>query len=361
VEGKVRERLVRVEARFVELERLLCDEAVLADPRRIQEVNKERSDMEDLIEAWRRFRRAETDLEESRVLSADPDPEMRGMAEEDSARLAGELSALEERIRRLLVPPDPLDGKNILLEIRAGTGGEEAALFAGDLLRMYSRYADQKGWKIEPIHLSSSSSSGVREAIISVSGKNVYSHLRFESGVHRVQRVPATESQGRIHTSAATVAVLPEADEVDVQIQEKDLEISIAAAGGPGGQGVNTTNSAVRLLHKPTGIMVHCMDERSQHKNKAKAMKVLRARLLEMELEKQEAERTAERRSMVRSGDRSEKIRTYNFPQDRVTDHRLGRNFHNLPVLMDGSIGDMIDALRLHHEAERLQGGETAG
>ena len=221
------------------------------------------------------------------------------------------------------------------------------------------RYAELKRWKVEQMSLSSSSSGGIKEAIVSISGKDVYSHLRFESGVHRVQRVPVTEAQGRIHTSAATVAVLPEADEVDVRIEDKDLEIHVAAAGGPGGQGVNTTNSAVRLLHKPSGIMVHCMDERSQHKNKARAMKILRSRLLEMETEKQHAERTAERRAMVRSGDRSEKIRTYNFPQDRITDHRLERNFHNLPSFMDGNIEDMVQALRMQRQSELLEQGAS--
>jgi peptide chain release factor 1 len=221
---------------------------------------------------------------------------------------------------------------------------------------MYFCYAETKGWKVESISLSSSSGGGIKEAIVSISGREVYSHLRFESGVHRVQRVPVTEAQGRIHTSAATVAVLPEADEVDVKIDEKDLEVHVAAAGGPGGQGVNTTNSAVRLLHRPSGIMVHCMDERSQIKNRAKAMKILRSRLMDMELEKQQAERTAERRAMVRSGDRSEKIRTYNFPQDRITDHRLERNFHNLPGFMDGNIEDLVRQLRLQHQAQLLEG-----
>ncbi|MBN1774666.1 MAG: PCRF domain-containing protein, partial [Deltaproteobacteria bacterium] len=228
--------------------------------------------------------------------------------------------------------------------------------FAAELLRMYSRYAETKGWKVEPMSLSSSSGGGIKEAIVSISGREVYSHLRFESGVHRVQRVPVTEAQGRIHTSAATVAVLPEADEVDVRIEEKDLEVHVAAAGGPGGQGVNTTNSAVRLLHRPSGIMVHCMDERSQIKNRAKAMKILRSRLMEAQIEKQQAERTAERRAMVGSGDRSEKIRTYNFPQDRITDHRLEKNFHNLPVFMDGGIDDLLQALRMQHQTQLLEG-----
>ncbi len=357
MDAKVRSRLEGLERRFEEIERLFCDEKVLADPRRMQELNKERSDTTDVVEAFRRLRKTEQDLAENRALLEDPDGEMRRMAREELARLEADRGALEERIRVLLTPRDPLEGKNILLEIRSGTGGEEAALFAAELLRMYSRYAETKGWKVESMSLSSASAGGIKEAIVSISGKDVYAHLRFESGVHRVQRVPVTEAQGRIHTSAATVAVLPEADEVDVKIEDKDLEIHVAAAGGPGGQGVNTTNSAVRLLHKPSGIMVHCMDERSQHKNKAKAMKILRSRLMEAEIEKQQAERTAERRAMVRSGDRSEKIRTYNFPQDRVTDHRLERNFHNLPTFMDGEIDDMVQALRMRHQTALLESG----
>jgi peptide chain release factor 1 len=358
MDAKIRARLDGLDNRLVELERLLCDEAVLADPRRIQSLNKERTDIAEVVESYRRLRKVEKDLEDNRALLEDPDAEMRRMAKDEVARLEQEATALRERIRVLLTPKDPLDGKNILLEVRAGTGGEEAALFAADLLRMYTRYAEIQRWKVEPLSLSAAAAGGIKEAIVSISGRNVYSQLRFESGVHRVQRVPVTEAQGRIHTSAATVAVLPEADEVDVKLEEKDLDIHVAAAGGPGGQGVNTTNSAVRILHRPSGIMVHCMDERSQHKNKAKALKILRSRLMEMEIEKQQAERSAERRAMVRSGDRSEKIRTYNFPQDRVTDHRLGRSFHNIDALMDGEIGPLVDALRLQHQAELLEQGQ---
>ena len=356
MDDKVRARLDGLDRRFDEIERSFIDEQVLSDPKRVQELNKERTEIGEVVETFRRYRKTEADLADNRALLDDPDPEMRKLARDEVARLEAELAALDERLRVLLTPKDPLDGKNILLEIRSGTGGEEAALFAAELLRMYSRYAESKGWKVEPMSLSSSSGGGIKEAIVSISGKDVYSHLRFESGVHRVQRVPVTEAQGRIHTSAATVAVLPEADEVDIKIDEKDLEIHVAAAGGPGGQGVNTTNSAVRLLHKPSGIMVHCMDERSQIKNRAKAMKILRSRLMEAELEKQQAERTAERRAMIRSGDRSEKIRTYNFPQDRITDHRLERNFHNLPAFMDGEIDELVQQLRLQHQAQLLEG-----
>jgi peptide chain release factor 1 len=359
MDDKLRGRLEGLEQRFAEIDRLFCDEAVLADPRRMQELNKERTDIGEVVKSFGQLRRTEQDLADNKALLDDADPEMRRMAREELVRLEAEGVALEERIRVLLTPKDPLEGKNIILEIRSGTGGEEAALFAAELLRMYSRYAEIKRWKVESMSLSSASAGGIKEAIVSISGRDVYSHLRFESGVHRVQRVPVTEAQGRIHTSAATVAVLPEADEVDVKIEDKDLEVHVAAAGGPGGQGVNTTNSAVRLLHRPTGLMVHCMDERSQHKNRAKAMKILRSRLMELEIEKQQAARSAERRSMVRSGDRSEKIRTYNFPQDRVTDHRLERNFHNLPAFMDGAIEPMVQALRQQHQAELLEQGGT--
>jgi peptide chain release factor 1 len=355
MDEKIRTRLENLAQRSLEIEQLFCDEKILTDPKRVQELNKERSDSSDAVESFRLWKKLEQDLADNKALLDDADPEMRKMAKDEIGRLEGERIPLEARIKLLLTPKDPLAGKNILLEIRSGTGGEEAALFAAELLRMYSRYAEMKRWKVEPMSLSSASAGGIKEAIVSISGKEVYSHLRFESGVHRVQRVPVTESQGRIHTSAATVAVLPEADEVDIKIEEKDLDVHVAAAGGPGGQGVNTTNSAVRLLHKPSGLMVHCMDERSQHKNRAKAMKILRSRLMELELEKQQAERTAERRAMVRSGDRSEKIRTYNFPQDRLTDHRLERNFHNLPALMDGEIDDLVQALRHQHETQLLE------
>ena len=356
MDDKVRARLEVLERRFDEIEQSFLDERVLSDPKRVQELNKERTELGEVVEAFRRYRKGESDLADNRALLDDADPEMRKLAKDELGRLEAELAALRDRLRLLLTPKDPLAGKNILLEIRSGTGGEEAALFAAELLRMYSRYAEGKGWKIEPMSLSSSSGGGIKEAIVSISGREVYSHLRFESGVHRVQRVPVTEAQGRIHTSAATIAVLPEADEVDIRIEEKDLDVHVAAAGGPGGQGVNTTNSAVRLLHKPSGIMVHCMDERSQIKNRAKAMKILRSRLMELELSKQQAERTAERRAMVGSGDRSEKIRTYNFPQDRITDHRLEKNFHNLPVFMDGNIDDLVQALRLQHQTQLLEG-----
>jgi peptide chain release factor 1 len=270
-------------------------------------------------------------------------------------RLEEKIPGAESELKLLLLPPDPLDGKDILLEIRSGTGGEEAALFAMDLMRMYMRFADEMGWKADMMSLSESATGGVKEAILNIRGENVYSWLKYESGVHRVQRVPVTESQGRIHTSAATVAVLPEADEIDVNIGEEDLHIETMRASGAGGQHVNKTDSAVRIVHIPTGITVHCQDERSQHKNKSKAMKILRARLLEIERERQDRETARERRSQVGSGDRSEKIRTYNFPQSRVTDHRIGMSIHNLAGFMEGNIRPMIESLRVHFQAKKLE------
>jgi peptide chain release factor 1 len=273
--------------------------------------------------------------------------------------LQAEKVQLEGAMQLLLLPPDPNDKKNTILEIRSGEGGEEAALFAADLFRMYSRHAETKGWKIEILNVSESATGGLKECIALISGKDVYSQLRFEGGVHRVQRVPATETQGRIHTSTATVAVLPEADDVEVHVEEKDLEISIAASGGPGGQGVNTTNSAVQILHKPSGIIVKCQDERSQLKNKAKALKVLKSRLLDIEREKQEAAQSAERRSMVSTGERSQKIRTYNYPQNRVTDHRIRLTLNKLDRIIEGDLAEMITALRTHRQAELL--GQVSG
>jgi peptide chain release factor 1 len=284
------------------------------------------------------------------------DPELRELAQAELPGLQDERTRLEGSIQLLLLPPDPTDRKNTIVEIRSGEGGEEAALFAADLFRMYARYAERKNWKIEVLNSSESATGGFKECIALVTGKDgVYSQLRFEGGVHRVQRVPLTEQQGRIHTSTATVAVLPEADEVDVHVDEKDLEISIAASGGPGGQGVNTTNSAVQIHHKPSGIIVKCQDERSQLKNKAKALKVLRARLLEAERERQDAQEAATRRSMVSTGERSQKIRTYNFPQNRVTDHRIRLTLAKLDRIIEGDLDELVTALRTSHQAERLQ------
>jgi peptide chain release factor 1 len=336
--------------RYGELEELLGSPEVLSDRARLSKLNKERSDLEPLVNAFARFR--ELDKRARENAEALSDPELRELAQADLAEIEAERVSLEGSIQLLLLPPDPNDQKNTILEIRSAEGGEEAALFASDLFRMYARYAERKKWKVEVLSLSESSSGGYKECIALVSGKDVYSQLRFEGGVHRVQRVPATEQQGRIHTSTATAAVLPEADDFDIHVDEKDLEISI---GGPGGQGVNTTNSAVQLVHKPTGIIVKCQDERSQLKNKAKALKVLRARLFDREREKREEHEAATRRSMVSTGERSQKIRTYNYPQNRVTDHRIRLTLAKLDRIMEGDLDELVTALRTHREAERLQ------
>lgn len=346
------EKLDTLTARFQELEELVCVPEVIADAKRYTTLRRERAELEPLVEAYARLRRVEAQIRDDEAALADAD--LREMAEEELPGLRSEQAALVERIEVLLLPSDPNDARNTILEIRSGTGGEEAALFAADLFRMYSRFADEVGWRVEILSSSEASGGGLKELIASVTGERVYSRLRFESGVHRVQRVPATENQGRIHTSTATVAVLPEADEVDVAIDDKDLEISIAASGGPGGQGVNTTNSAVQILHRPSGLIVKCQDERSQIKNKARALKVLRARLLEREQEAAHAAEAAERRSMVGSGDRSEKIRTYNYPQNRVTDHRIGLTLHRLDAVVDGDLEELFTALRAHHTASLL-------
>jgi peptide chain release factor 1 len=348
------EKLTQVEARFEELERMLCDPQVLARRDEVARLSKERAGLFDLVSAYRRFRQVREEEAKSEQLLRDP--EMRDLAREEIDRLRGERGKLEESLKVLLLPEDPNDERNVLLEVRAGTGGDEAALFAGDLFRMYARYADRHRWKVELMESSPGPTGGLREAIAMVSGERVYSRLKYESGVHRVQRVPETEAQGRIHTSTATVAVLPEAEEVDVQIADKDLRIDVMRAGGPGGQSVNTTDSAVRITHLPTGLQVHCQDEKSQHKNKQKAMRILRARLLDIEIERQHQERSQMRRGQVGTGDRAEKVRTYNFPQDRMTDHRIGLTRHNLPALLDGDLDGVIDALQANEQAELLKG-----
>jgi peptide chain release factor 1 len=347
------EKLEQVVRRYGELEELLCRPDVLADRGKLSKLNKERSDLEPLVGAFAKYRDLEKRIHDDEEALADP--ELRELVQGELPGLLDERGRLEQSIQLLLLPPDPNDKKNTILEIRSGEGGEEAALFAADLFRMYSRYAEAKAWSIEILSTSESATGGIKECIALVTGKDVYSQLRFEGGVHRVQRVPVTEQQGRIHTSTATVAVLPEADDVDVHVDDKDLEISIAASGGPGGQGVNTTNSAVQILHKPTGIIVKCQDERSQLKNKAKALKVLRSRLLDMERERQEAQEAQTRRSMVSTGERSQKIRTYNFPQNRVTDHRIRLTLSKLDRMIDGDLDELVTALRTHHQAERLQ------
>jgi peptide chain release factor 1 len=347
------DKLEQLVCRYGDLAEQLCRPEVLADRAQQLKLNRERSDLEALVHSFSKYQGLDKRITESH--EALSDPELRELAQAELTELEGERGRLEQSIQLLLLPPDPTDQRNTILEIRSAEGGEEAALFAADLFRMYARHAERKRWKVEVLSLSESATGGYKECIALVTGKDVYSQLRFEGGVHRVQRVPVTEQQGRIHTSTATVAVLPEADDVEVHVDEKDLEISIAASGGPGGQGVNTTNSAVQLVHKPTGIIVKCQDERSQLKNKAKALKVLKARLLERERVRREEQEAATRRSMVSTGERSQKIRTYNFPQNRVTDHRIRLTLAKLDRIIDGDLDELVTALRTSRETERLQ------
>jgi peptide chain release factor 1 len=352
------DKLEALGRRYTELDHLLCEPEVLANHQKLLQLNRERSELEPVIGAFRQWQDATRRIEEDK--EALTDPELRALAQEELPVLEARAQALEENLRLLLLPTDPNDKKNVILEIRSGEGGEEAALFAHDLFRMYGRYAETKRWKIEILNVSEAQAGGYKEVVASISGNMVYSQLRYEAGVHRVQRVPVTETQGRIHTSTATVAVLPEAEEVEVRVEDKDLKIDIAASGGPGGQGVNTTNSAVQITHLPTGMIVKCQDERSQLKNKAKALKILRARLLDIERDKQDAAISAERRTMVGSGERSQKIRTYNFPQNRITDHRIGLTLHKLDRMIEGDLEELINALRTHRQAEMLQAGGLA-
>jgi peptide chain release factor 1 len=348
------DRLAELEARYEEISRELSTPEAAEDPARLADLGRELARLDPIVAGLREWRTVRDELEATRGMADDPDEEMRSMARDELTRLEARSAELQASLRTLLVPRDPNDDRNVILEIRAGTGGDEAALFAADLYRMYARYAERRRWKLEVMTASDTEAGGYKEIIAEVRGDAAYSRLKFESGVHRVQRVPSTEAQGRIHTSTATVSVLPEADEVEVQIDEKDLRIDVYRSSGPGGQSVNTTDSAVRITHLPTGLVVAIQDEKSQHKNRAKAMSVLRARLLEAEQERQAAERGEERRSQVGTGERSEKIRTYNFPDDRVTDHRIGLTVHNLPGLLEGDLDRVIEPLSEADQARRL-------
>ncbi|MGD0277299.1 MAG: peptide chain release factor 1 [Syntrophales bacterium] len=350
------DKLKDVEQRYGELEKFLSDHEVINKPSIYQKYAKEHADLRELVETYQTYKMISDRIEEGQALLRENDEELREIAKEELPELREEKGLLEEKLRVLLLPTDPNDEKNVLLEIRAGTGGDEAGLFAGDLFRMYARYAENNGWKVDVISGTPAGGvGGFKEIIASVSGRGAYSRLKYESGVHRVQRVPVTEAQGRIHTSTVTVAILPEADEVEVSVDPNDLRIDVYHSSGHGGQSVNTTDSAVRITHLPTGLVVTCQDEKSQLKNKAKAMKVLRARLLDMMITRQNTEISETRKSQVGTGDRSERIRTYNFPQGRVTDHRIGLTLYNLENFIDGDIGEVLNALATHFQAESLK------
>jgi len=356
------ERLDQIEARYEELTQALASPELIGDSSKYQKTAKAHSEIAPMVEKYREYKDLQRGITESKAVLADEkDPEMRAYAQEELDNLEIRLNQVEEELKVLLLPKDPNDEKDVILEIRAGTGGDEATLFAAEMFRMYTRYAETQGWKVEVLNTSESGVGGLKEVIALIQGDRVYSRMKYESGVHRVQRVPATEQQGRVHTSAVTVAVLPEAEDVDIKIEPKDLRIDTFCSSGPGGQSVNTTYSAVRITHIPTNTVVSCQDEKSQIKNRDKAMRVLRSRLYEMEMQKQQEALAKERKTMVGSGDRSEKIRTYNFPQNRVTDHRIGLTIHQLMDVMDGKLQPLVEALVTHYQAEKLKQETAAG
>ena len=356
------ERLDQIEARYEELTQALASPELIGDSSKYQKTAKAHSEIAPMVEKYREYKDLQRGITESKAVLADEkDPEMRAYAQEELDNLEIRLHQVEEELKVLLLPKDPNDEKDVILEIRAGTGGDEATLFAAEMFRMYTRYAETQGWKVEVLNTSESGVGGLKEVIALIQGDRVYSRTKYESGVHRVQRVPATEQQGRVHTSAVTVAVLPEAEDVDIKIEPKDLRIDTFCSSGPGGQSVNTTYSAVRITHIPTNTVVSCQDEKSQIKNRDKAMRVLRSRLYEMEMQKQQEALAKERKTMVGSGDRSEKIRTYNFPQNRVTDHRIGLTIHQLIDVMDGKLQPLVEALVTYYQAEKLKQETAAG